>query len=596
MRTLFLLVALACKARPIPEAPLSSPSTRSTDPRSFGVVNPVLRAILEEHWDATMERYPTWATRMGDHRFDHLAFDSTEEAEMRWQQRQKDWIRRLRALTGLSAEDTLTRDLLLGSLERDLARAVCHFGDWSFSPRSNPMLDGHDEAQEFPLLDPSDGRDLVFRLGRMADDIHVQAERLRAGATRGLTTNRTSAMRVIEQIRTQLAAPREEQPILAPLRRIPASWPEEERARFQQDYTRSAERWLEALTSWVTTVERHVLPEARSGVEGLASLPDGAACYDALVTHYTTLDVTAEELHRTGLAEIERLHAAIASLGARTLGTADLPTLFGRLRTDPELFFRTEEEVEAKARDALARAKAAIPGWFGRLPRADCIVDRVPPYEAPYTTIAYYRQAVPGEKPGAYVVNTWAPTTRPRHEAEVLAFHESIPGHHLQIALAQEMEQLPLFRRHLGATAFVEGWALYSERLADEMGLYTTDLDRIGMLGFDLWRAARLVVDTGIHAQGWTREDAIRFMLENTPLAENNIVNEVDRYITTPGQALAYKTGQLEILALRRKAEEQLGAKFDPRRFHDVVLGAGAVSLPVLHQIVDTWIAAEADP
>ncbi|MCA9571885.1 MAG: DUF885 domain-containing protein, partial [Myxococcales bacterium] len=208
------------------------------------------------------------------------------------------------------------------------------------------------------------------------------------------------------------------------------------------------------------------------------------------------------------------------------------------------------------------------------------------------TTIAYYRPPVPGEQPGAYYINVYAPETRPRHEAEVLAFHESIPGHHLQIALAQETGDIPMFRRHLGATAFVEGWALYTEQLADEMGLYSADIDRFGMYSFELWRASRLVVDSGLHAKGWTRQQAIDFMLENTPLAENNIVNEVDRYITTPGQALAYKTGQLEIWRLRRDAEARLGDRFDIKAFHDVVLGAGAVSLPVLRQRVEAWVAS----
>ncbi|MFN7142884.1 MAG: DUF885 domain-containing protein, partial [Myxococcota bacterium] len=258
------------------------------------------------------------------------------------------------------------------------------------------------------------------------------------------------------------------------------------------------------------------------------------------------------------------------------------------------LRFATEDEVEAKAASALAAARAAIPAWFGRLPAAECGVRRVPAHEAPYTTIAYYWPAVPGQEPGYYYVNTHAPETRPRFEAEVLAFHESIPGHHLQIAIAQELPALPAFRRHLGTTAYVEGWALYTERLADEMGLYSGDLDRMGMLSFDSWRAARLVVDTGIHALRWTRAEAVRFFLENTPLAANNVANEVDRYITWPGQALAYKLGQIELRALRRQAEAALGARFSLPGFHDVVLGGGAVTLPVLRRRVEAWVAETA--
>ena len=236
-----------------------------------------------------------------------------------------------------------------------------------------------------------------------------------------------------------------------------------------------------------------------------------------------------------------------------------------------------------------------MPGYFGRLPQAECVIRRVPDHEAPFTTIAYYQPANPdGSKPGEYFVNTYAPQTRPRHEAEVLAYHESIPGHHLQIAISQELPELPAFRRYDGQTAFVEGWALYTERLADEMGLYTSDLDRLGMLSFDAWRASRLVVDTGVHHLGWSREQAEAFLIENTPLAENNIVNEVDRYISWPGQALAYKTGQLHIRKLRGQAEAALGDDFSLSAFHDVVLGSGAIPLPLVEQHVRAFIAEQA--
>jgi uncharacterized protein (DUF885 family) len=216
-------------------------------------------------------------------------------------------------------------------------------------------------------------------------------------------------------------------------------------------------------------------------------------------------------------------------------------------------------------------------------------------HEAPYSTIAYYRQpSADGRRPGTYMINTYQPETRPRYEAEALAFHEAVPGHHLQIAVAQELSAIPEFRKHGGVTAFVEGWGLYSERLADEMGLYSSDLDRLGMLSYDAWRSSRLVVDTGMHAQGWSRQQAIDYMTENSLLAENNIVNEVDRYLTWPGQALAYKVGQMEILRLRDEAKQTLGPRFDIKAFHDAVLGNGAVSLPVLRQQVELYSAGAA--
>jgi len=343
-------------------------------------------------------------------------------------------------------------------------------------------------------------------------------------------------------------------------------------------------------------LEAEVLPHARGGAkEGLHALgPDGLACYDALIRYHTSLDVDAETLHQRGLDELERVHAELRVVGQRVYGTDDLPTLFERLRTDPALHFKDADAIEAKAQASLAKARAALPAWFGRLPKTECVVRRIPDHEAPYTTVAYYRPpAQDGSRPGEYRVNVYEPTTRPRHEAQVLAFHESIPGHHLQIAIGQELPAIPAFRRLADQTAFVEGWALYSERLADEMGLYDGDLDRLGMLAFDAWRAGRLVVDTGVHHDGWTRSQAVRFLHENTPLADNNIGNEVDRYISWPGQALAYKTGQLELLKLRAEAETALGDDFDVRAFHDVVLGSGAVTLPILDEQVRAWVSEQ---
>src|SRR5947207_10204284 len=244
----------------------------------------------------------------------------------------------------------------------------------------------------------------------------------------------------------------------------------------------------------------------------------------------------------TGRCEVAQINRELEALGEKALGTKYRAEILKKLRTDPALYFRTRDEVEDKARQALARARRAIPRYFGRLPQAECAVLRIEPHEEKPPTMAHYRSpAADGSRPGRYYINTYAPETRPRYEAEVLAYHESIPGHHLQIAIAQELEGLPAFRKHLGVTAFTEGWGLYTERLADEMGLYTADLDRIGVLSYDAWRACRLVVDTGMHAMGWTRKQAIDFMLANTALAENNIVNEVDRYIASPSQASADK-------------------------------------------------------
>jgi uncharacterized protein (DUF885 family) len=341
-------------------------------------------------------------------------------------------------------------------------------------------------------------------------------------------------------------------------------------------------------------LDEEVLPQARSDDRpGLVHVPGGAAAYARLIRAHTSLDLDAVAIHRIGLDAVTAVDDEIEALTRRVLGAPDRAEGLARLRGDPALRFATREEVYAVAEDSLRRATEAIGAWFGILPKAPCEVVEMAAHEAEHSTIAYYREpAVDGSRPGRFYINKTRPDTRPRYEAEALAFHESVPGHHLQLAIAQERTDLPAFRRFGGTTAYVEGWGLYTERLSDEMGLYSGDADRIGVLSFDGWRACRLVVDTGLHALGWSRDEAIAFMVEHTGLAPNNIANEVDRYISTPGQALAYKLGQLELLRLREASRESLGARFDIRRFHDVVLGEGALPLGTLRAVVEAWLAA----
>jgi uncharacterized protein (DUF885 family) len=468
---------------------------------------------------------------------------------------------------------------------------VCRFETWSLSPRGNVMADLWGTLDVQPLGDPAAADAFVARLHAFAAAMDGHLDALRAGLREGRVANATSLRKTIAMVDAELA---QDPDAWGPSTRQPpegAPWAAELRARRRAALDGPVRA---ALVRYRDVLERELLPAARGDeAPGLATVPDGAACYAARIRAYTTLPASAAELHATGLAELERIHADLRRLGREVLGTDELAAIFARLRTDPALRFTSREEVLAAADDALGRARAAVPAWFGHLPRTPCVVAEIPAYEAPYTTIAYYRQPNPTTgKPGEYFVNTSAPETRPRFEAMALAFHESVPGHHTQIALSYELPVAPAFHRYGGSTAFVEGWGLYAERLADEMGLYRSDLDRLGMLSFDSWRAARLVVDTGLHDLGWSRAQAERFFLENTPLAENNVVNEVDRYVTWPGQALAYKTGQLEILGLRREAEQDLGPAFDVRGFHDAVLGHGAVSMPVLREQVRGWIAA----
>jgi uncharacterized protein (DUF885 family) len=473
---------------------------------------------------------------------------------------------------------------------------VCKFWQWSVANDSgSPLGQLSYLVESHTVTAPSDAKNLLARLAQGANMIDDTIANLSEGLASDRVASREKVRRAIEQADTELAKPLDAWSMMKPA--WPSdTWPEGERDRLNAELRQVVTAQLvPAVTRYRDFLRDRVLPKARVDNEGVGALPDGDACYRASILVHVGLAMTADELHALGEREIARTDKELAALGASVLGTTSLTDTIARLRTDRSLYFSTGDEIMAAAQRALSAAKAAIPRFFAQssLPKTDCILRETPDYEAPYSTVAYYRQPhYDGSKPGEYFVNTYKPETRARFELEALTWHESIPGHHLQIALAQELGALPTFRKLDGSTAFVEGWALYTERLADEMGLYSSDLDRLGKLSFDAWRASRLVVDTGIHAMGWTRARAEQFMREHTALTEINISNEVDRYIGWPGQALAYKVGQLEIFKLRDEAKAALGDDFDLKQFHGVVLGAGAVTLPVLDERVRAWVTS----
>jgi uncharacterized protein (DUF885 family) len=353
-----------------------------------------------------------------------------------------------------------------------------------------------------------------------------------------------------------------------------------------------------AMRRLLACLQQELMPAARADDRvGIRFIPGGAEGYRAAVRRHTTTDLSPEEIHQIGLDSLAALETEWAELGGRVLQASDLPAILDRLREDRALRFASSAEIVRTVTEALRRAEETRDGWFPRLQIPDCVVEEIDPAEAGHAPLAYYRPpAAGGLRPGAHCILTDNPQERFVYEYEALAFHESTPGHHLQIASAQALQGLPAFRRFLDAEVcgYVEGWGLYCERLADEMGLYTSDLQRLGMLSFEALRACRLVVDTGMHHYGWPRSKAADFMWRNTATTRANIRNEIDRYIGWPGQALAYMVGRREIRRLRERAELQLGAEFDIRAFHGIVLGSGAVPLGVLDQIVTRW--AEEEP
>ncbi|MEE2902832.1 MAG: DUF885 domain-containing protein [Myxococcota bacterium] len=560
-----------------------------------GVSNPELKSLITRHWTWTMKSSPTWATQLGITDYNDKISDNSFSALKKHDEERRQFLKEAQNISrdALSDEDQITHTLFSEFLTNQVNAEACRFSEWSINPRSNPITSWNYLATLHKVQNDQDANDLLARYKQVSQSIDNEIENLARGAQDGLFANAESTNRVIEMVQKQLAQDLSDWPLMAPTKKAythssTATW-----NSFRKEMTLVVSEQIKpALQRYHDALKQTVLPKARDNTKpGLASLPLGEKCYAARVTNYTNLTKSPQEIHDIGLREIAKINTEMKALGNKLFGTDELSEILQRLRTDTKLYFDTEKEVEEKARSALARAQAAMPKYFGIVPQAPCVVTRIPDYEAPYTTIAYYRAPNPdGSKPGEYFINVYKPKTRPRYEAEALAFHEAIPGHHLQIAIGQELPALPLFRKHFGMTAFVEGWALYTERLSDEMGLYTADLDRMGMLSYDSWRAARLVVDTGLHQLGWSREQAVQYMLKHTALAENNIRNEVDRYITWPGQALGYKIGQLEFFKLRRMAKEQLKDKFDIRKFHDTVLSAGAVNLSIVKTRVQDWI------
>lgn len=552
-----------------------------------------LRAYAEQFWESLLDVNPTFATFVGDHRHDDRLEDLSAEAEARHAEQASELRDRIEAVdpTRLDEADRVTRGLLIGETT-DVIEAAAHR---LTELRSDQMEGVHvDLLQTTGVLgvqEPDHAWRIVERFRQIPGLLNTAMHRFTHGADSGRTPARICLDRSLHVLDGYLATDLDDDVFVN--FSGPTDWAGETSWRDELRRVAGAEI-RPAFAAYRDGLADELLPVARDDEHaGLCWLDDGEALYRVLARHHTTLELTPEEIHAIGMEEVtERLPAEYAEVGGRLFATTDLTTIFDRLRTDPSLRYASGEEIMADARQALAAATAAMPSWFGRLPQSACAIEEVPAYLAADSPAAYYfPPAGDGSRPGTYFVNTHEPAQKNRYEAASVGYHEAIPGHHLQIAIANELTEVPQFQRFsLSNTAYVEGWGLYAERLADEMGLYATDLDRIGMLAADSWRACRLVVDTGLHALGWTRQRAIDFMATHTPVSLEEVTVEIDRYIGMPGQALAYKLGQREIFRLRDGAANALGAHFDIRVFHDTVLGSGAVSLPILGELVAGWV------
>ncbi len=441
---------------------------------------------------------------------------------------------------------------------------------------------------QLPLDTPERRAAHLHRLEQLPVFLEQAAQRHRDGVTAGHLPTSRGVRAAIDQIDTVLGDPR-----LSGIRR---GRPETEGAAFMADESRLIDQSaVPAIRQYRAVLEGEILSFGRTDEQpGLCWLPEGDAMYRRLVRASTSTERTAEELHATGVSIIEQLSDEFSVLGNRLWKTGSVATIHARLRSDPELRYESGDEILATAVEAVARAERVAPTWFGLVPGTACAVEPIPEALADGSPPAYYYAgALDGSRVGTYFINTTKPGERFRHLAEAVAFHEAVPGHHFQLTIAQELEGNHLAMSVFGDVATAEGWGLYAERLADEMGLYSSDISRLGMVSTDAWRAARLVVDTGLHAMGWSRQRAIDWMTDHVPMSPVEIESEVDRYIAIPGQALSYMVGRLQIEACRREAAERLDERFDVRSFHDLVLRSGPVPLPALTASVDRWIESQ---
>lgn len=541
--------------------------------------------------------HPVEATVLGLREWDDRLPDFTEDGEAAYASDLRRLADRARQVDPgvLTRTDQVTRSVILSLVDTELdrlsARAVEYTVAPSFLSPASALLS---LLAQVVLTDTDHLDGYLARLAGLPGVLADLTRRHQAGIAAGRSPVRRLVDAAIAQFDRLLADPAAD-PLRRPVPPEPTGAPQRwERFRAKQerllaDVVRPAlRRYRDGLAGEVAD---HARPDERPG---LCWLPDGDASYAALVRSHTTTDRTPEELHRTGLDLIAALEAEYAEVGRRAFGVSDPAEVRRRLRDDPGLRWRDGEELIAHARATIARAEAAAPEWFGRLPSRRCAVREVPAAEAPNGPSAYYMPpALDGSRPGTYFANTYHADRRGRAPYEATAFHEAVPGHHFQLTLAQELDA-PLLRRVIPFNAYSEGWGLYAERLADEMGLYSDDVARLGMLAQDSMRAARLVVDTGLHALGWSRQRAVDYLRAHTAMPEVEIQAETDRYIAAPGQALSYMVGRLEIQRLRDLARGVLGDRFDVRAFHDVVLGHGALPLRVLDEVVRWGLALSA--
>ena len=540
-----------------------------------------INTLAADYFAALMREQPTWAHMLGDLSEVASFEDASREAEDRQIAELDQFVAHAGAIEGLEGDDWVTQQVII-SHARTNAEVLRHrlvqiTADPIFGPQTTlPIVAG---MLGIPAAEVAEAT--LDKVAGMGVHYRQLAQRIAEGVAAGRAPARFAVQGVIEQLDQMVAAPAQDDPLVMAFQ-LPAEVDAQQwRARCAEVVEQEVRP---GMLAYRDALHDLALPIARSDEEpGLASLEGGLAAYDALLRYYTTTDHSAAQIHQLGLEQVAKLEQEYRRLGARALGTDDLQQIFEMMRTDPKLHFTEGQQLVTASEVAMQRAWDAMDEWFEVLPKAPCAVEGVMGGAKAF----YFPPAADGSRGGTFFINIDDPESWGTFELEAMAFHEGIPGHHLQLAIAGELpESIPMIRKHAETAAYAEGWGLYTERLADEMGLYSTEVDRLGMLAADSMRACRLVLDTGLHAMGWSRQQAIDYMLANSPLHEGVVIPEVDRYIVTPGQATAYMIGRLEILRMRAEAQERQGSAFDIKKFHSAVLDSGTLPLDVLDAVV----------
>ena len=544
-----------------------------------------VESLLNEHWSWYLRQNPVFAGQLGDRSGDGKLAPASVANQIQTAAKLNEFLAVARAIdqSGLTRNAELNLRIFIKFLEDEIAEFEHEAHLIPITNRWGFHIYFAELHKRLPFKDVRDYESYIGRLEAFAKYADEHMELLSLGIEKGRILPAIVLEGYEETITSQIFDEGTRSPLYSPFTRMPESIDRQARQAFAERGVKAInDQVIPAYRRFLEFIEERYIPAATNTI-GISALPGGREFYRHRVRRFTTMDITPEQVHEIGLKEVQRIRSEMENIPRKLKFEGDFAAFLHYLRTDPKFYASDAESYKKEVTYILKKMDGKLPQLFGKLPRTPYGIKEIPAYIAPKTTAAYYQPpSGDGKIAGFYFINTYNLKSRPLYQLEALSLHEAVPGHHLQLALQQELEGMPEFRKYNGFTAFIEGWGLYSERLGLETGFYQDPYSDFGRLSYEMWRACRLVVDTGIHYLGWTREQAIAFMSENTALSRHNIVAEIDRYISWPGQALAYKMGELKIRELRELAERRLGDQFDVRKFHDVVLGSGAVPMEIL--------------